>query len=112
MMDLQVPRVFVPAAVIAEGSQASEGLEPASGDETFYVIGAPGRFDLPGYLVPVNELETRGIPRRIGREVALIASLRTSEHMMLFRHDGGVWELLVLSGKAGLPDTFTFKEKE
>jgi hypothetical protein len=102
-----VTRVFVPASALSENV---EGLEPASGDETFFVVGAPGRFELAGFLVPVNELEDRGIPRRIGREVALIASLRTTEHMMLLKHEGGIWELLVLSDKAGQPDTFTFKE--
>ena len=99
------PRVFVTAEVLTN----TEGLEKASADDTFYVVGPELRYEIKGYVVPVGDLETRGIPRQIAREVSMIASLRTSEHMILFLHEGRVWELLVLS-KPGLPDTYTFKE--
>ena len=105
MSEAPIARVFVPATVLAE---KTDGLEAASADESFYVIGAPGRHELPGFLVPLEQLEDRGIPRKIAREVAMIVSLRTSEHAILLSHEGGLWELLVQSGK-GLPDTYTFR---
>jgi hypothetical protein len=97
-------RVFVPAGILTDPT----GLEPASADDSFFVVGVPGRHELPGFLVPVGDLEDRGIPRSVAREVAMIVSLRSSEHMILLSHEGGVWELLVQTGK-GLPDTYTFK---
>ncbi len=105
MPEAQATRVFVPAAVLTD---KTAGLEPASADETFYVVGAPGRHELAGFLVPLNELEERGIPRKVAREVIPIVSLRTSEHVILLAHEGGLWELLVQTGN-GLPDTYTFR---
>lgn len=98
-------RVFVPLTAIPE---KNEGLEAASADDAFYVIGPPERYELKGYLVPVGDLEERGIPRRVAREVSMVVSLRTSEHAVLLQHEGGLWELLIQSGK-GLPDTYTFR---
>jgi len=98
-------RIFVPETAVT-GNR--ENLEPASGDETFYLVGPPGRYELPGFAVTLDQLEDCGIPRKVAREVAMIVSLRTSEHVMLLQHGGGLWELLIQSGK-GLPDTYTFK---
>lgn len=98
-------RVFVPEVVVPENR---EGLEPASADDSFYVIGQFDRYELKGFLIPVGELEERGIPRRVAREVSMIVSLRTSEHVILLSHGEGLWELLIQAGK-GLPDTYTFK---
>ena len=105
MPDAQATRVFVPATVLED---RTSGLEPASADETFYVVGAPGRHELPGFLVPLTELESRGIPRKVAREVIPIVSLRTSEHVILLAHEDGLWELLVHTGE-NLPDTYTFR---
>jgi hypothetical protein len=105
MAEVQIVRVFVPAIVLGD---KVDGLEAASADESFFVIGAPGRHDLPGFLVPLDQLEERGIPRKVAREVIPIVSLRTSEHVILLAHEGGLWELLVQTGK-GLPDTYTFR---
>lgn len=105
MSQKPVPRVFLPGTAINN----REGLEPASADETFYVVGPAGRHELQGYLVPVDDLEARGVPRKVAREVAMMVGLRSSEHVMLLAHEGGLWELLIESGKCGLPDTFTFK---
>ncbi len=104
MPDAQILRVFVPATVLGD---KVDGLEAASADETFYVVGAPGRHELAGFLVPLNELEERGIPRKVAREVIPIVSLRTSEHVILLAHEDGLWELLVHTGQ-NLPDTYTF----
>lgn len=105
MSEAHIVRVFVPATVL--GGKA-DGLESASADESFFVVGAPGRHELPGFLVPLDQLEDRGIPRKVAREVVPIVSLRTSEHVILLAHEGGLWELLVQTGK-GLPDTYTFR---
>lgn len=105
MAEMPVARVFVPATVLAD---KTDGLEAASADESFFVIGAPDRHELAGFLVPIEELEDRGIPRKVAREVAMIVSLRTTDHAILLSHEGGLWELLVQSGK-GLPDTYTFR---
>ena len=67
-----------------------------------------GRYELPGYLIAVDDLEQRGVPH-VAREVSMIVSLRTSEHVILSTPRGGIWELLIESGKHGLPDTYTFK---
>jgi len=99
------PRVFVPAPLVLKPSPK---LEPASADDHFFVVGPPGRHELFGYLLPVDELEPCGVPRKVAREVSMIVSLRTSEHVILLYHDQGVWELLIQSGR-GLPDTYTFK---
>src|SRR5450756_2368220 len=104
MPEAHVVRVFVPAIVLGD---KVGGLEAASADESFFVVGAPGRHELPGFLVPLDELEDRGIPRKVAHEVIPIVSLRTSEHVILLSHEGGLWELLVQTGK-GLPDTYTF----
>ena len=100
------PRVFVPGTAINENR---DGLEPASADDTFAVGGPVGRYELPGYLIAIDDLHARGVPRNVAREVAMIVSLRTSEHVILLAHEGGIWELLIESGKHGLPDTYTFK---
>ncbi len=105
MSEVRVTRVFVPATVLIDNTV---GLEAASADESFYVVGVPGQHELPGFLVPLDELEARGIPRKVAREVAMIVSLRTSVHTILLNHEGGLWELLVQTGK-GLPDTYTFR---
>lgn len=105
MAEQSGPRVFIPDTVIAD---TRDELEPASADDAFYVIGPPERYELKGFLVPLDEMEPRGIPRKVAREVAMIVSLRTSEHAILLQHDGGLWELLIQSGK-GLPDTYTFR---
>jgi hypothetical protein len=105
MSEAPATRVFVPATVVLD---KTAGLEPASADETFYVVGPPGRHELAGFLVPLNELEDRGVPRKVAREVLPIVSLRTSEHVILLAHEGGLWELLVHTGKS-LPDTYTFR---
>lgn len=105
MSEAHIVRVFVPATVLSDNVG---GLEAASADDTFFVVGAPGRHEMPGYLVPLDQLEERGIPRKVAREVVPIVSLRTSEHVILLSHEGGLWELLVQTGK-GLPDTYTFR---
>lgn len=101
----KIPRVFVPAEVI---NTPIEGLEPASADSTFYLVGPPGRYEDPGFLVRVDHLHDVGVPIQVAEQVALMASLRNSEHMMLLRHNEKLWEMLVHSGKS-LPDTYTFK---
>lgn len=106
MSEKPVPRVFLPGTAINENR---DGLERASADDTFYVVGPAGRYEMPGFLIPLDDLEQRGVPRNVAREVAMIVSLRTSEHVILLAHEGGLWELLIESGKHGLPDTYTFR---
>jgi len=101
--------VFLPGTAL---NTDPHDLEPASADEVFYVVGPAGRYEHAGYLIPVDRLEDCGVPREIAREVAMIVSLRTSEHMILLPHENGLWELLIESGRHGLPDTYTFREEK
>lgn len=107
MSVMPAPRIFVQGSVIT----SQDGIEPASADDSFYVIGTPGKYEIPGFLVPLDELEPRGVPRKVARQVAMIASLRASEHVVLLYHGDGLWELLVQGGGSGqsLPDTYTFR---
>lgn len=107
MSGMPATKIFVQGSVIT----GSDGLEAASADDSFYVIGEPGKYEIAGFLIPLDELEPRGVPRKVAREVAMIASLRTSSNVVLLFHGEGLWELLVQGGGSGqsLPDTYTFR---
>ncbi|GEM_PF-3102472 len=99
--------VFVPAsAIVGE----LDGLEPASMDEHSHIIGPAGRYSLPGLLVPVSELEQRGIPELVAQPAAMIIGLSTHEQAILFPHSGGLWKLLLCSRKSQL-ETYTFRDR-
>jgi hypothetical protein len=101
-----VCRVFVPASVVQDNA---EGLDAASADDTFYVVGPAGRYEMPGYLVALDELDKRGVPLGVSWNVGMIAGLNFGEHVILLHHSEGLWELLIQHGK-GLPETYMIRD--
>jgi hypothetical protein len=101
-----VTRVFVPANVI---NGKSEGLAGASADACSSVIGAPDCYELAGFLVPLCELEERGIPANVAQLAAMLVGLNSIQNVVILRH-GQVWELTLKSGE-GRPEIYTVIEK-
>lgn len=107
MMVPHISVVFVPVSATVGDL---DGLGTASMDEESCKIGPDGRYAVAGLLVPVGELEQRGIPELVAQPAAMMIGLSTHEHAILVPHQGGMWKLLLHSGK-GIPETYTFRDR-
>lgn len=106
MLIPHITRIFVPETAVTGDL---DRLETASLDGKSCVIGPPGRYNVLGYLVPVNQLEQFGIAELVASPAAMIIGLSTHERAALLPHEGGVWELRLQTGR-GKPETYAFRD--